>query len=70
MLLSCCSLRHTFLGSGTEEDQVQDGMEQCYREAFGSMVKATRLAQNRRFRNWGKLTVIVEEVQDQDGMEQ
>ena len=38
-------LRRTFLGSGTEEDQVQDGMEQCYREAFGSMVKATRLAQ-------------------------
>ena len=38
-------LRHTFLGSGTEEDQDQDGMEQG-KEAFGSMVKATRLAQN------------------------
>ena len=37
-------LRHTFLGSGTEEDQDQDGMEQ-WRRLFGSMVKATRLAQ-------------------------
>ena len=36
-------LRHTFLASGTEEDQDQDG-DGTVTEALGSMVKATGLA--------------------------